>query len=88
MTSVEINLAGRSRHSPLAGPRTLGSADFVDNRQYLTLGNLQENPKAHLFLINYVNRKCVRIWGGQGGAARFLQRLSLPDTEVDGKFWR
>jgi predicted pyridoxine 5'-phosphate oxidase superfamily flavin-nucleotide-binding protein len=43
--------------------RTLGFVDFVGNRQYITLGNLAENPKAHLFLIDYANRRRVKIWG-------------------------
>lgn len=43
--------------------QTLGFVDFVGNRQYITLGNLQENPRAHLFLIDYVHRKRVKIWG-------------------------
>ena len=43
--------------------QTLGFVDFVGNRQYISLGNLQENPKAHLFLIDYAHRKRVKIWG-------------------------
>jgi predicted pyridoxine 5'-phosphate oxidase superfamily flavin-nucleotide-binding protein len=43
--------------------QTLGFVDFVGNRQYITLGNLAENPKAHLFLIDYAHRKRVKIWG-------------------------
>jgi predicted pyridoxine 5'-phosphate oxidase superfamily flavin-nucleotide-binding protein len=43
--------------------QTLGFVDFVGNRQYISLGNLQENPKAHLFLIDYANRERVKIWG-------------------------
>jgi uncharacterized protein len=43
--------------------KTLGFVDFVGNRQYISLGNLQENPRAHLFLIDYVHRKRVKIWG-------------------------
>jgi uncharacterized protein len=42
---------------------TLAFADFVGNRQYITTGNLAENPKAHLFLIDYANRRRVKIWG-------------------------
>jgi len=42
---------------------TLGFVDFVGNRQYITLGNLAENPQAHLFLIDYVHRKRVKVWG-------------------------
>jgi predicted pyridoxine 5'-phosphate oxidase superfamily flavin-nucleotide-binding protein len=43
--------------------QTLGFVDFVGNRQYITLGNLQENPKVHLFLIDYAHRRRVKIWG-------------------------
>ncbi|MFD2261714.1 pyridoxamine 5'-phosphate oxidase family protein [Lacibacterium aquatile] len=42
---------------------TIGFADFSGNRQYITQGNLSENPKAHLFLIDYVNRRRIKIWG-------------------------
>ncbi len=42
---------------------TLAFADFSSNRQYITQGNLVENPKAHIFLIDYVNRQRVKIWG-------------------------
>lgn len=45
------------------GPRTIGMADLAGNRQYISLGNLSENPKAHLFLIDYANRRRVKIWG-------------------------
>jgi predicted pyridoxine 5'-phosphate oxidase superfamily flavin-nucleotide-binding protein len=43
--------------------KTLAFADFAGNRQYLTQGNLAENPKAHLFLVDYVNRQRIKIWG-------------------------
>src|SRR5579862_521350 len=43
--------------------QTLGFADFAGNRQYITLGNLAENPKAFLFLIDYRNRQRIKIWG-------------------------
>ena len=42
---------------------TLAFADFSGNRQYITQGNLSENPKAYMFLIDYVNRRRVKIWG-------------------------
>lgn len=45
------------------GPRTLGFADLRGNRQYITLGNLSENPKAYLFLIDYTRRTRMKIWG-------------------------
>jgi uncharacterized protein len=43
--------------------RTIGFADFSGNRQYITLGNLADNPKAYLFLIDYARRQRVKIWG-------------------------
>ena len=43
--------------------RTLGFADFAGNRQYISLGNLADNPKIHLFLIDYATRHRAKIWG-------------------------
>jgi len=43
--------------------RTIGFADFAGNRQYITQGNLSENPKAHLFLIDYAHRRRIKVWG-------------------------
>ena len=42
---------------------TLAFADFAGNRQYITTGNLAENPRAVLFLMDYLHRKRVKIWG-------------------------
>ena len=42
---------------------TIAFADFAGNRQYITQGNLADNPKAHLFLIDYAHRRRVKIWG-------------------------
>lgn len=42
---------------------TLAFADFRGNRQYITQGNHSENPKAYIFLIDYVNRRRIKIWG-------------------------
>jgi predicted pyridoxine 5'-phosphate oxidase superfamily flavin-nucleotide-binding protein len=42
---------------------TLGFADFAGNKQYITLGNLQENPKVHVFLMDYAHRRRIKIWG-------------------------
>jgi predicted pyridoxine 5'-phosphate oxidase superfamily flavin-nucleotide-binding protein len=43
--------------------KTIGFADFAGNRQYITLGNLADNPRAYLFLIDYAHRQRVKIWG-------------------------
>jgi uncharacterized protein len=44
-------------------PHTIGFVDFAGNRQFITSGNLAENPKAYLFLIDYTHRRRVKIWG-------------------------
>lgn len=42
---------------------TLAFADFVGNRQYITAGNLAENNKAFIFLMDYANRQRIKVWG-------------------------
>src|SRR3954462_1639967 len=42
---------------------TLAFADYRGNRQYITQGNLGENPKAHIFVMDYAHRRRVKIWG-------------------------
>jgi uncharacterized protein len=42
---------------------TLAFADFAGNQQYITLGNLTENPKAYIFVMDYAHRRRVKIWG-------------------------
>src|SRR6476646_1847522 len=42
---------------------TLAFADYSGNRQFITQGNLSENPKAHIFLMDYAHRRRIKIWG-------------------------
>ncbi len=44
--------------------RTLGLADFAGNRQYITAGNLSENARAFLFLMDYAHQRRMKLWGG------------------------
>jgi uncharacterized protein len=43
--------------------KTIGFVDFAGNRQYITAGNLTDNPQAYLFLIDYAHRQRIKIWG-------------------------
>lgn len=43
--------------------RTLGFADFSGNRQYISLGNLAENPRAYIFIMDYAHRQRIKLWG-------------------------
>ena len=44
-------------------PHTIAFVDFTGNRQFISSGNLQDNPQAHLFLMDYANRQRIKIWG-------------------------
>ena len=64
------------------GPKTLAFADFAGNRQYLSLGNFEENENAFLFLMDYANRRRVKIWGRARvveGDAELEAQLQDPD---------
>ncbi|MDX8461187.1 pyridoxamine 5'-phosphate oxidase family protein [Mesorhizobium humile] len=41
----------------------IGFADFSGNRQFITQGNLEDNDQAFLFLIDYMLRQRIKIWG-------------------------
>jgi hypothetical protein len=43
--------------------KTLGFADFKGNRQYITTGNLADNDRAFIFLMDYASRRRIKIWG-------------------------
>lgn len=67
---------------------TIGFADFNGNRQFISSGNLAENPKAHLFLIDYTMRQRIKLWG----TARvieddpdLIERLMPPDYKAKGE---
>jgi predicted pyridoxine 5'-phosphate oxidase superfamily flavin-nucleotide-binding protein len=45
------------------GPNSVGFADFAGNRQYITTGNLAENDRAFLFLMDYAHARRVKLWG-------------------------
>ena len=58
--------------------KTLAFADFAGNRQYITAGNLAENPRAFIFLMDYANRRRIKIWGRARvveGDAELVHRL-------------
>jgi len=62
--------------------QTLAFADYAGNKQYITAGNLDENPKAQLFLMDYANAQRVKIWGEAKvvtGDQDLIARVSSPD---------
>ena len=62
---------------------TLAFADFRGNRQYITQGNLAENAKAYLFLIDYAHRQRLKLWGTARVVeddAALIERLQIKDS--------
>ena len=58
--------------------QTIGFADFTGNRQFISSGNLAENSRAHLFLIDYATQQRVKLWGTArivGGDRQLNERL-------------
>ncbi|HEY1087244.1 MAG TPA: pyridoxamine 5'-phosphate oxidase family protein [Archangium sp.] len=63
------------------GPRTLAFADVAGNKQYISVGNLADNAKVHLFLMDYAHRQRVKIWGTARvveGDEALQRRVQLP----------
>ncbi len=61
--------------------KTLAFADFGGNKQYITIGNLAENPKAYIFIMDYVHQRRVKLWGTAKvveGDDELLSKLSDP----------
>lgn len=60
---------------------TVAFADFGGNRQYISVGNLAENDRAFIFLMDYPNRRRVKLWGRAEVVeddAELLERLTDP----------
>lgn len=43
--------------------KRLAFVDFSGNRQYISIGNFDDNSKAFIFLMDYRNKRRIKIWG-------------------------
>lgn len=64
--------------------RTIGFADFKGNRQYLSVGNLNANPRVSIILMDYPNRRRLKLWGTtriihEDEAPELIARLQMTD---------
>ena len=62
--------------------KTIGFADFSGNVQYITVGNLTENNKAFLFLMDYRQRRRFKLWGQARYVeddSQLIEQLRMPD---------
>jgi hypothetical protein len=65
------------------GNDTLAFADFAGNRQYITLGHLKENDRAHIFVLHFATQQRVKLWG----RARVIENdLELMERLVDPSY--
>ena len=65
--------------------KTLAFADFRGNRQYITAGNLSENDKAYIFLMDYPSRRRIKIWGRAKVVDNPELMARLTDADYDGR---
>ncbi|WP_024930759.1 pyridoxamine 5'-phosphate oxidase family protein [Methylophilus sp. OH31] len=94
MYMATANAQGQPYMQHRGGPRgflhvldeqTLAFADYAGNKQYITAGNLDENPKAQLFLMDYANAQRIKIWGEAKvvtGDSDLAARVSSPDYQA------
>jgi predicted pyridoxine 5'-phosphate oxidase superfamily flavin-nucleotide-binding protein len=62
------------------GTHTLAFADFAGNQQYISLGHLRENDRAHLFVLHFASQQRLKLWG----RARIVEGdLELMERLVD-----
>ncbi|HZT48645.1 MAG TPA: pyridoxamine 5'-phosphate oxidase family protein [Hyphomicrobiaceae bacterium] len=59
--------------------RTLAFADYKGNRQYITTGNLADNPRAFIFIMDYTNRRRIKLWG--------RARVVEGDADLVARLW-
>jgi uncharacterized protein len=55
--------------------RTIAYAEFRGNRQYLSVGNLSRDDRIALILVDYPNRRRLKLWG----RARLVDAAAEPD---------
>jgi|SRR6056297_239422 len=64
--------------------RTIAYADYRGNRQYISVGNLSGNERVSMILMDYPNRRRLKLWGRArlvegSDAPEILEQLHTPD---------
>lgn len=81
--------------------KTIGFADFAGNRQYVSVGNLQNDDRVSMFFMDYPNQTRLKLLGRvrliEADEAKLLERLQIPDygariergmvTTIEGYDW-
>jgi predicted pyridoxine 5'-phosphate oxidase superfamily flavin-nucleotide-binding protein len=67
----------------ILGEKTIGFADFAGNRQYVSVGNMQNNNRVSLFFMDYPNRTRLKLLGRVrligADESKLLEQLQLPN---------
>jgi ferredoxin-NADP reductase/predicted pyridoxine 5'-phosphate oxidase superfamily flavin-nucleotide-binding protein len=61
------------------GPRTIGYADFRGNAQYISVGNLTDDDRVSLILMDYAEKRRLKLWG----RARLVELHDDPEGVID-----
>ena len=76
---------GRPGFLKILDEKTLAFTDFKGNKQYISQGNLADNDKAFIFLMDYPNRQRIKIWGTARVVEDDADLLArLIDSDYDG----
>ncbi|MEM8823600.1 MAG: pyridoxamine 5'-phosphate oxidase family protein [Pseudomonadota bacterium] len=71
---------GRPGVLKVLGPRRLGFADYAGNAQYVSTGNLSENPRVQIFLMDYMRQRRIKLWG----TAQMVEDEAILARVMDG----
>jgi uncharacterized protein len=67
----------------ILGDKTIGFADFAGNRQYVSVGNLQNDDRVSLFFMDYLNQTRLKLLGRarliEADDSKLLEQLEVPD---------
>jgi uncharacterized protein len=67
--------------------KTIGFADFMGNKQYISAGNLSTDDRVSLFIMDYPNRQRLKIWARarlvyENEDAALIAQLEVPSYQA------
>lgn len=69
----------------ILGPHMLGIADFRGNRQYVSLGNAQNNDRVSLFFMDYPNRRRFKLYARMT-PVDLVERPEIAEVLIDDDY--
>jgi predicted pyridoxine 5'-phosphate oxidase superfamily flavin-nucleotide-binding protein len=67
--------------------KTIGFADFMGNKQYISAGNLSTDDRVSLFIMDYPNRQRLKLWARarivhKDEEAELIAQLEVPGYQA------